>query len=168
MNYVLRLIALGSFSVAVAGCGGSQSGAGPLTPLGAKCPVGPPGKCQLESKRSDEQRFDGLNELAKRLLDSDHPLRNSTLAGGEEGDAIGDHVRSVAIMMSAWHLETSKGDPSATRRQTGGDLHSLAQRIRCAADKLIELGPSAPESELVCWCQELWRTSSAYSRMGPQ
>ena len=148
--------------------GGGQSSSGPLAPRGAQCPVGPPGQCNLDAQRSDEGRFQGLRQLAEKLGESAHPLSNATLSGGKEQEPIADHVRSVGLMLSKWHVEEMNNNGDAPRRRAGGDRHGVAERIRCAADKLIELGPSAQESELVCWCQELWRTAQAYSRMGPK
>jgi hypothetical protein len=159
----------GSIALAIlvlCGCGGGgASGSETLTPRGEQCPSGPPGDDQIEAQRTDEQRFKGLEELSKQLLDTGHPLHNATLAGGESTEPVGSHVRTVGAIIANWELEKRQGAELATRREGDGDLRNVAERVRCAADKLIALGPAAKEAELVCWSLELWKTGRAYSRM---
>ncbi len=164
MNRFPEFVYVVLIGAATASCGG-QSSSGPLTPKGHQCPVEPPGACQVDAQRSDAERLNALKALSDALLADSHSLHATTLAGGEEDQPLGAHVRSVAVMFSKWEMEAQNGAPGAARREPGGDLQPLARRIRCAADKLVEIGASAPEPELVCWCQELWRTTRAYSRM---
>jgi hypothetical protein len=167
MKHTQRILAA-CIPIWLASCGGGGGGGGGsavLSPKGGQCGLDPPGQCQVSEQRSDEARFTGLKELSKRLLDQSHPLHNATLAGGEENTPIGTHVQSVAIVLSTWELEEKQNASVALRRGPEGNLHNIAQRLRCAADRLIELGPSANQSELVCWCLELWRSGRAYARM---
>ena len=156
-------IAVASFSCGGGGEGGSGSGA--LTPKGEKCGIAPPGPCEIDEKRSDEQRFEGLNELSKEFFKDTHVLHNVTLVGGVETDPLASHVRSIGIVMSHWDLEENANDKRAARRMPDGDLYPITQRTRCAADRLIELGADANPNELVCWSLELWRVGRAYTRM---
>jgi hypothetical protein len=127
--------------------------------------VAPPGQCQIDEERSDEKRFSGLNALSKELLDSAHPLHNITLVGGERQHPIGDHVQSVAVILSKWDIEEKADEPIAVRRKPDGNLHAVAQRLRCAADRLVALGASGKPSDLVCWSLELWRVGRAYTQL---
>jgi hypothetical protein len=167
MNRFVRALVL--FAVPwVVSCGGGGaggSGSEALTPRGGECGVAPSGECQIDEKRSDEQRFAGLNVLSKQLLDAGHPLRGATLVGGEAGLPIGSHVQTVAVMISTWDIGQRAHDAKAIRRQPGGDLYNIVQRLRCAADRLIGLGASAKAPELVCWSLELWRTARAYKQL---
>ena len=151
--------------VCCGGGGAGGSGAGALTPLGAECGVAPPGECQIDASRSDTQRFEGLNALSKELLDETHPLHNMTLAGGQLDQPIGTHVQSVGVIMSTWDSEQKSNDPIGARRNEGGNLYPVTQRLRCAADRLIELGAKANPKVQVCWAQELWRVGRAYARL---
>ena len=144
-------------------CGGG--GGGPLSPRGGECGVAPTDICQIDKARSDEQRFAGLKSLAKQLQDNAHPLHNATLVGGEQEHPIGKHVETVAVIMSTWDVGENSNDPLAVRRRPEGNLHNVAERLRCAADRLIALGPSAKDSELVCWSLELWRVGRAYTQL---
>jgi hypothetical protein len=153
-------------SIVVGGCGGSgASNQGALTPRGQECPLGPPSDDQINSSNSDVRRFHGLEELSRRLLETNHPLYNSTLVGGESNESIGSHIRTIATVIANWELEKRQGNSLALRREAEGDLHNVADRVRCAADQLIKMGPTAQEKELVCWSLELWKTGRAYTRM---
>src|ERR1700690_1599315 len=161
------LVFLAVFSVGACGGGGGAggSGSGALTPRGAECGVAPSGECKIIESRSDEQRFAGLKSLSKQLLDDSHPLHNATLVGGELEHPIGMHIQTIAIIMSTWDAGEKADDPLAVRRRSDGDLHNVAERLRCAADQLIALGASAKASELVCWSLELWRVGRAYTKL---
>jgi hypothetical protein len=106
-----------------------------------------------------------LNELSKQLLEDSHPLHDKTLAGGQEDHALGFHLQTVGIVMSTWDSEQKSEEAVAARRNEGGKLYPVAQRLRCAADRLIELGANANPTQQVCWTQELWRVGRAYARM---
>ena len=150
----------------IAGCGGGGgSGSEPLTPRGAECGVAPSGECTIDATRSDEQRFAALTKLSKQLLDSSHPLSKATLVDGDPDRPIGAHIQSVAVMLSTWDMGEKANESNAVRRRPEGDLHNVAVRLRCAADRLIALGASAKASELVCWSIELWRVGRAYTRL---
>ena len=164
MRYVCPMAT--STLLLIVGCGGGgSSGSEPLTPRGAECGVAPSEECQIDATRSDEQRFSALSKLSKQLLDPGHPLHNATLVGGEQERPIGEHVQSVAVMMSTWDMGEKANESSAIRRRPEGDLHNVAERLRCGADRLIALGASAKASELVCWSLELWRVGRAYTQL---
>jgi hypothetical protein len=158
--------AIAIFALLAVSCGGSGgSGSEPLTPRGGDCGVAPTDTCQINEKRSDEARFAGLKSLAKEMLSDSHPLHNATFVGGDPEHPIGKHVESVAVMMSTWDTGEKSDDARAVRRRPDGDLHNVAERLRCAADRLIALGPTADDSALVCWSLELWRVGRAYSSL---
>ena len=138
------------------------SGSGPLVPVGDQCGVAPPGECQIDDKRTDTERFEKLNALAKELLKDSHSLHDKTLAGGQKDHPVGEHLQSVAIIISTWDSES---ESAAARRDEGGKLYNVTQRLRCAADRIVELGPNANPTQQVCWSQELWRVGRAYARM---
>jgi hypothetical protein len=165
MRCLVPAVTLVTVLFALGGCGGGAASSGPLTPMGEACPSGPPGDDQVNTVRTDAERFKSLEALGKQLLDSEHPLSRATLVGGESNEPIGAHVRTVGSIISGWELEKSRGEPAALRREADGDLAPVANRIRAAADKLTSLGPSAKEGELVCWSLELWKTARAYTRM---
>ena len=158
----LLVCALAPLLVCCAEGGTASSGSGPLTPVGGECGVAPPGECQIDASRTDTQRFDALNELAKEMLKDTHSLHDKTLDGGQKEHPVGEHLQSVAIVMSTWD---SEGEDASARRNEGGKLYPVAQRLRCAADRMIELGANANPTQQVCWTQELWRVGRAYARM---
>jgi hypothetical protein len=161
-----HICAFAVFALLAVACGGSGGGGSePLTPRGGDCGIAPVDTCRIDAKRSDEDRFNGLNSLAKKLLSDSHPLHNSTFVGGDPDHPIGQHVESVAVMMSTWDMAEKSDEARAVRRRPDGDLHNVAERLRCAADRLIKLGPDAETSGLVCWSLELWRVGRAYSSM---
>ncbi len=165
-RFVLTFVFLAMPWVASCGGGGAAgNGSAALTPRGSECGVAPPGPCQIDEARSDEQRFTGLNALSKQLLESAHPLHNATLVGGEEQHPIGAHIQTVAVIMSTWDIGEKANEPKAIRRRPDGDLHNVAQRLRCAADRMIAIGSSASQAELVCWSMELWRVGRAYTNL---
>jgi hypothetical protein len=166
-NVAHTLVFLAASYVGACGGGGGAGGSGSetLTPKGAECGVAPSGDCKIVETRSDEERFAGLKSLSKQLLDDSHPLHNATLVGGEQEHPIGTHIQTVAIIMSTWDAGEKANDPLAIRRRPDGDLHNVAERLRCAADRLVALGPSAKASELVCWSLELWRVGRAYMQL---
>ena len=145
---------------------GAANSAGPLTPAGAECGIAPPGQCEIVPERTDTQRFEALSELSKQLTNENHYLHDKTLAGGEETHALGDHLMTVAIVMSTWDSERESGKPVATRRTKGGKLYPISERLRCGVDQLIKLGANANPNRLVCWSQEVWRVGHAYVQMG--
>jgi len=166
-NLAFTLVFLAASSVGACGGGGGAGGSGSetLTPKGAECGVAPSGECKIVESRSDEQRFAGLKSLSNQLLEDSHPLHNATLVGGEAEHPIGMHIQTIAIVMSTWDAGERASDPLAVRRRPDGDLHNVAERLRCAADQLVALGPSAKASELVCWSLELWRVGRAYTKL---
>ena len=152
----------------VASCGGggtASASSTPLIPRGGQCAVAPKGECTIDESRSDQQRFAALNDLSKQLLEPSHPLHDSTLDGAEMDRPIGDHVQTIAVIMSTWDVEAKSDEPIAKRRSKGGDLHNVVVRLRCAADRLIALGATAKVPDLVCWSMELWRVGRAYVQM---
>ena len=155
-------------SIVLGGCGGGASNQVTFTPRGQECPLGPPSDDQINSRNSDVQRYRGLEELSSRLLETNHPFYNFTLVGGESNEPIGAHIRTIATVIANWELEKRHGNSLALRREGEGDLRNVADRVRCAADKLIKMGPAAQEKELVCWSLELWKTGRAYTRMASQ
>lgn len=165
MNHGTTGVTTALAMVVLVGCGGGATSGKTLTPRGEHCPAGPPGDAQLDGKSSDEQRFKGLEQLSKQLLDAGHPLHKVTLTGGESSEPVGSHVRTVGAIIANWELEKRQGAPLSARREGDGDLRNVADRVRSAADKLVALGPSASEAELVCWSLELWKTGRAYTRM---
>ncbi len=165
VRYALALLAASCIGACGGGGGAGGTGSETLTPRGSECGVAPSGECKIVESRSDGQRFAGLKALSKQLLEDSHPLRNATLVGGEQEHPIGTHIQTVAIIMSTWDAGEKANDPLAIRRRPDGDLHNVAERLRCAADRLIALGPSAKASDLVCWSLELWRVGRAYTQL---
>ncbi len=152
----------------LSGCasgGASTSNAEPLTPVGADCGVAPPEPCEIVPGRTDTQRFEALRDLSKELTDVNHTLYEKTLAGGEENHRLGDHLLTVAVVMSTWDSEEASDKPSAARRAEGGKLYPITQRLRCGVDRLIELGAKANPNKQTCWAQEIWRVGHAYVQM---
>jgi hypothetical protein len=151
--------------VSCAGGGEAGEGSASLTPRGGECGAAPVGRCQIDASRTDEQRFDALKDLGKLLLEPTHPLHDATLAGRDQRHPLGSQIQAVGLVLSTWDAEEKADEPRAIRRRPDGNLHNIAQRLRCAADNLIKLGATSDPSETVCWSLELWQVGRAYMQL---